>query len=128
MAPNRRIAALDVQTCFAGAPLLPSLTNGIFFRIINTPLIWFADYFLDFIDWICLQFFMQILCTTTKKNAFGHTHLRRHAHNHTATRPSSPQRHLPHGFTSPFFGDFAPSLDDSSQILTIFGSAYFVKG
>jgi len=50
------------------------------------------------------------------------------ANNHTATRLSSPQRHLPHGFTSPFFGDFAPSLDVSSQILTIFGSAHFVKG
>lgn len=35
---------MDVQTCFAGAPLLPSITNEIFFRMINTPSIRLADY------------------------------------------------------------------------------------
>jgi len=28
---------LDVQICFAGAPLLPSMTKEIFFRMINVP-------------------------------------------------------------------------------------------
>jgi len=41
---------LDVQTCFAGAPLLPSITNEIFFRMINTPSIRRADYLLQFND------------------------------------------------------------------------------
>jgi hypothetical protein len=35
--PQRNIEDLDVQICFAGAPLLPSITNEILFRIINLP-------------------------------------------------------------------------------------------
>jgi hypothetical protein len=62
-----------------------------------------------------------------KKKAFGTIHPRRHASNHKATPLPSPQRRYPHGFTLPCFGDFAPSLDDSSQISTIFGSVNFVK-
>jgi hypothetical protein len=33
----------------------------------------------------------------------------------------------PDGFTSPICGDFAPSLDESSRILNIFGTSNFVK-
>jgi hypothetical protein len=35
--PHRNIVDLDVQICFAGAPLLPSITNEILFRMINLP-------------------------------------------------------------------------------------------
>jgi hypothetical protein len=38
---------LDVQTCFAGAPLLLSITKEIFFRMINAPLIQVAEYFTE---------------------------------------------------------------------------------
>ena len=31
--PNTSKVVLDVQICFAGAPLLPRITNEIFFRI-----------------------------------------------------------------------------------------------
>ena len=35
--PNRNRWALDVQICFAGAPLLPSMTKEIFLRMIDVP-------------------------------------------------------------------------------------------
>jgi len=79
--------------------------------MINTPSIRLADYFLKFYG----QNRPRRLSGATKKNASGCIYPGRDASNHSATRLSSPQRHEPDGFTSPFFGDFAPSLDETSQ-------------
>jgi hypothetical protein len=47
-----------------------------------------------------------------KKNAFGRTHPRRHASNHTATRYSSPPTTPAPWFHAAIFGDFALPLGD----------------
>ena len=60
--PSRSIEDLDVQICFAGAPLLPSITKEIFFRMINVPQ---TDRRLRSVV-SCMD--------ASKKNAFGETH------------------------------------------------------
>jgi hypothetical protein len=53
---------LDVQTCFAGAPLLPNMTKEIFFRMINVP------------QTDCRLCTFVSFVYASNKNAFGLTH------------------------------------------------------
>jgi hypothetical protein len=59
---------LDVQTCFAGAPLLLNITKEIFFRMIKAPYISICNFFQNFMIGIRLQI---ILKSTKLKTPSG---------------------------------------------------------
>jgi hypothetical protein len=107
---NRGFGCTDL---FGGCATAAQYNKGNFLSHDQGTLKFNLQFFSEFHDGDSSENYLEVYQV---KNAFGFTHPRRHASNHTATRLSPPPSgSIPMVLTSPFFGDFAPPWTNPSK-------------